>query len=201
MSTTITIASLYLFHKLYCGARKHGAVGAVQLIFLSALKTVPGGRGVIAAELDKTRQDLIKTLKPPKSKHKVYYELPEEGVSRQLIREEMLFQLDQEKTMRKKRGHGGMYVAVHEKYERLASESEQQRQKMTQIIDSNLSIKEEAYLYFSHTNTLYPMLFPGIRKFDLELISMVSSMLHAPEPAGYHLSTAPFAHYAVSIAL
>merc|ERR1719228_2785728 len=86
--------------------------------------------------------------------------------------------------MRKKRGHGGMYVAVHEKYERLASESEQQRQKMTQIIESNLSIKEEAYLYFSHTNTLYPMLFPGIRKFDLELISMVSSMLHAPEPAG-----------------
>ena len=80
-----------------------------------------------------------------------------------------------------------MYVAVHEKYDKFAAESEEERQRITAVIDSTLSVKEEAYLYFSHTNTLYPMLFPGIRKFDLEIISMVSSMLYAPEPAGWSI--------------
>jgi len=183
-STALVISALFLWSKWYPTVRRFGVLGAFQLLFLSTLKRVPGGSNLIDAELEKSRQGMKEALKPPRSRHKVYHQLPEEGVSRQILREEMLFQLSEEKSMRKKRGHGGMYVMVHEKYDKFASDSEQKRREMAEVMDSYFDVKEEAYLYFSHTNTLYFNLFPGIRKFDLELISMASNMLHAPEPAG-----------------
>ena len=197
LSTAFTIFVLYAISKMYPIVRRYGLVGALQLLFLSTLKRVPGGKGLIDSELQKARDDLKRELKAPKSKHAVYHKLPEEGVSRQLIREEMLFQLDQEKTMRNKRGHGGMYVMVHEKYNKFVSESGAERERMSKIMDSNFSVKEEAYLYFSHTNMLYPDLFPGIHKFELEIISMTASMLHAPEPAGLSLMNLPFSNHVI----
>ncbi len=47
-----------------------------------------------------------------------------------------------------------------------------------------LSIADEAYLIFSHTNILYPFLFPATRKFEVEIVSMVAKMLYAKTVAG-----------------
>lgn len=49
---------------------------------------------------------------------------------------------------------------------------------------NDMSMKDEAYLYFSHTNVLYPFLFPATRKFETEIISMMANMLRAKESAG-----------------
>ena len=92
-----------------------------------------------------------------------------------------------EKKIRTKRGHGGIYVKVAQKYDKyIGSESkdtEETKTDIIQIIDKFFTMKEEAYLYFGHSNCLYPFLFPGTRKFDLELISMASKLLYAKEPA------------------
>ena len=89
--------------------------------------------------------------------------------------------------MRAQRGHGGIYVKVHEKYGKLVPQTEAQQKsgrRLRALMEEELSLKEEAYLYFSHSNTLYPFLFPGTRKFDSELIAITSNLLHAKEPAG-----------------
>jgi len=82
--------------------------------------------------------------------------------------------------VRRQRGHGGIYVSVAHKYDRFVEPSSALREAMA----SQLSLKEEAYLYFSHSNCLYPFLFPGTRKFDVELIAMTANLLHAHEAAG-----------------
>ena len=186
--TLFTLICLYSLNKTRRSVLKNGIIGTFQLFFLSMIKKMPGGGKLIAAEMDKTKQDLIKTLKPPSSKHKVYYDLPDKGVDRKLLRSELLYQLSQEKSIQNKRGHGGVYVRVQDKYDKYVphtkDDEESNYPKIINVINDNFTIKEEAYLYFSHTNTLYPFLFPGTRKFDLELISMASKMLYAKEPAG-----------------
>ena len=188
LCTLLTILTLYILQKIITNVLKHGIVGTIQLFFISTIKAIPGGKKIIDAELEKTKQDLKRELKPPSSKHKIYNDLPDKGVDRKLIREELLYQLSQEKKIRTKRGHGGIYVKVNKKYDKYigtASDDDvETKTDIIDIIDKNLTMKEEAYLYFSHTNCLYPFLFPGTRKFDLELISMAAKMLHAPEPAG-----------------
>lgn len=190
LCTLLTILTLYILQKILTNVLKHGFIGSIQLFFISTIKAIPGGKGIIDAELEKVKQDLRRELKPPSSKHKVYNDLPDKGVDRKLIREELLYQLSQEKKIRTQRGHGGIYVKVNKKYEKYLGKTsddkndEETKTDIIDIIDKNLNMKEEAYLYFSHTNCLYPFLFPGTRKFDLELISMAAKMLHAPEPAG-----------------
>ena len=160
---------------------KYGVSGTIQLFLITFIKNVPGGKKLIGKELEKTKKDLNKLLnsKFPKSKHGDFYELPQHGLSRQIIREELLHQLSQEKSVKNQRGHGGIYIKIHNKYNQYLNNP-----KMIEFIEQNLTIKEESYLYFSHTNALYPFLFPGTRKFDIELISMAADMLHAKEPAG-----------------
>ena len=182
LCTLLTALTLYLFQKTLTNLLKHGFMGTIQLFVISMIKAAPGGKKLIEAELEKTKDELRRELKPAPSKHKVYHDLPDEPVEREIIREELLYQLSQEKGIKNKRGHGGIYVKVNEKYDKYVDESSQKQ--MIEIIDKYFNMKEEAYLYFSHSNCLYPFLFPGTRKFDLELISMASKLLYAKEPAG-----------------
>ena len=176
-----TLSIIYATSKAIKSIYKHGISKSIELLIITILKTVPGGNKIIQKELEKTKSNLKKLIneKFPKSKHKNFYNLPENGISRETIREELLHQLAQEKSVANQRGHGGIYIKINDKYDKYLNNP-----KMTDFIDKNLTIKEEAYLYFSHTNCLYPFLFPGIRKFDIELISMAANMLNASEPAG-----------------
>jgi len=180
LCTVFTALMLQSSRKMIAILSKHGVLGTIQLVAILTIKKVPGGQKLIESELEKTRRDLQRELKPSPSKHAVHRQIPQKGVGRQLIREELLFQLSLEQKVRAQRGHGGIYVNVAAKYNKyLASRTEADSAWM-----SNLSVKEETYLLFSHSNTLYPFLFPGTRKFDTELIAMASDLLGAKEPAG-----------------
>ena len=96
-----------------------------------------------------------------------------------MIVEELSHQLSHENPVQNQRGHGGIYIKIHDKCARYLNNP-----PMIEFIDQHLTMKEEAYLYFSHTNALYPFLFPGTRKFDIELISIAADTLYAKEPAG-----------------
>eukprot|EP01083_Nonionella_stella_P144417 450866_1 len=171
--TLFTLLTLYLFQKV-----------ANNVLTTAKAKAIHGGGALNLAELEQSRKQLSSALPTHSSKHDVYHTLPDQGVDRKLIREELLHQLSQELAVIHKRGHGGIYVKVNDKYERYLGGSDEKQPDMIDIVAKNFTMKEEAYLYFSHSNTLYPFIFPGIRKFDVELISMVSEMLHAKEPAG-----------------
>ena len=146
LCTLMTLLTLYVFQKLLGNLLKHGLTGTVQLLFVSTIKRLPGGQGLIDAEMEKSKQDLARELKPPLSKHKEYRDLPEEPVDRRVIREELLFQLAQEKSVRNKRGHGGIYVKVNHKYDRYlpaqgSNEDEYEQPEIVNFIDKFLNMK------------------------------------------------------------
>ena len=104
------------------------------------------------------------------------------GVSREVIREELMHQLSLEKGITANKSHGGLYTASYDSKNRFLDKNS------NKFIDcesrDKLLIKEEAYLMFQHTNTLYPFLYPGTRKFDTEIISMVSKLLNSKVVVG-----------------
>ena len=94
--TLTTVAALYLIHRLGKRLSRQGLIAFFQLLFISAIKKVPGGQKIIDSELKKLRNDLKQALKPSSSKHPVHHHLPDRGVERQVIREELKFQLSLE---------------------------------------------------------------------------------------------------------
>ena len=77
--TLSTLLTLYLLQKIFNNVLKHGVAGTAQLFLISFIKKIPGGKTLIDAELEKTKKDLLKELKPPLTKHEVYLDLPDKG--------------------------------------------------------------------------------------------------------------------------
>eukprot|EP01083_Nonionella_stella_P119294 356501_1 len=180
LNVTHAVAALFIIYA-FTLISKYGFKNSMQLLLILILKKVPGGKQFISAEQEKAKRNLIKTLSA--SFHKSpnpYYTLPQQGVPRESIRKELLHQLSLEKAVRNGRGHGGIYTSVKQKYDKYLNNEND----IISMIDKHMSMKEEAYLYFSHTNKLYPFLFPGLRKFEVEVVSMISNMVHSKNAAG-----------------
>lgn len=47
----------------------------------------------------------------------------------------------------------------------------------------------DAWALFNCSNTLYPATFPGVRKFEAEVVSMVLGLVHGPEHGAVGLLT------------
>lgn len=131
-------------------------------IAISTLKAVPGGQGQIQKQtnnlLEKVEKDLQSSLKDlPK-----YLEIPKEGIEEKKILN-MLgdIQKREEDHWKKGRVTGCIYVGD---------------EKGSELIN-------RAFSMFTLSNPLHPDVFPSIRKFESEILSMSVNLLHGGRDA------------------
>ncbi|KAK5584896.1 hypothetical protein RB653_006514 [Dictyostelium firmibasis] len=126
-----------------------------KTIFRS-LKSLPGVSDVVKKERAKAKVELKKIFKTDVSN--AHYTLPLNGIKHKELIEEMreLAKVDESHWVDSKVS-GCVYLGERE----------------------HTKLLNEAYSLFSLSNPLHPSVFPSIRKFETETISMVSNMLNA----------------------
>ncbi|XP_078620372.1 sphingosine-1-phosphate lyase-like [Branchiostoma floridae x Branchiostoma japonicum] len=117
-----------------------------------------------------------KDKKPPR------VALPKKGLSYDVILEEMK-RLQKEKDADPHAGR--MFAYVYTLKEDDASKVQKEAVDMfmerTGLGDDHDRFVQEVYQSFLHTNALNPLLFPALRRFEIETVSMVASFLHGDD--------------------
>ncbi|KNC56399.1 pyridoxal-dependent decarboxylase [Thecamonas trahens ATCC 50062] len=143
---------------------RSAALGAV----LRSVRGMPGLAGVVAAEQAKTLKEIEAVVLGETSDAMqalpVYTSLPPSGLPLAEIESTMAVLTSEQKMYEGKKAFGGIY---HEAGGKVS--------KATMA----------AYQAFTYSNALYPMLFPGLRKFEAEVVAMSASMMcGGPEACG-----------------
>ncbi|CAG8502743.1 2538_t:CDS:10 [Acaulospora colombiana] len=125
---------------------------------LKVLTSAPGAKGKIQEKLDEVIKELEEKV-APKDSGPSYLLLPNVGFDDQKIMEELKRYQDYKKVnWEEGRISGTVYHGGHE---------------LTKLYS-------DAYAMFSVSNPLHPEVFPGVRKMEAEIVSMVLNMYNAP---------------------
>ncbi|OWY26086.1 aminotransferase class V-fold PLP-dependent enzyme [Sphingobacteriales bacterium UPWRP_1] len=121
-------------------------------------KSVPAIKKMIDKEYDKMLTGMEHSLKPYKHTTQSFARLPDEGIPRNLVLEQVRTLAEQEKS-RWKEGYvsGGIYHGD----------------------EAHIGFLNEVYALQSQSNPLHSDLFPSITKYEAEIISMTANMLGA----------------------
>ncbi|KAK9240793.1 pyridoxal phosphate-dependent transferase [Lipomyces kononenkoae] len=147
--------------------RARGIIGTVKDLykfcarnFFRFMMTLPGIKEKVNAELDKTLARMEEEMVPRGPGITRHLELPKQGWTDDLVVSE-LHELAQMKHSLWEAGRvsGGVYHGG----------------------EDMLKLQTEAYGMFSVANQLHPDIFPGVRKMEAEVVSMVLRMYNAPE--------------------
>lgn len=123
---------------------------------IGVLKQLPGAATMIEREKQQMLDEIEHhVLDPNLDLGQRYATLPEEGVSADELLKVMKENRGQEKTYSSGKAFGGIYTDVHAIHEIIA----------------------QAYALYADSNALYPNLFPALRKYEAEVVSMVAHML------------------------
>ncbi|RDA91966.1 hypothetical protein CP533_1365 [Ophiocordyceps camponoti-saundersi (nom. inval.)] len=153
--------------------RGRGVVGALAELYRDLQRTLygyflraPGVRGKVQRQVDETLAKLSTKLVPESQTR--YLALPKEGLAAEAVRAE----LDNLAALDHTRWEDG-YVsgAVYHGG------------------DDLIRLQTDAFSRFTVANPIHPDVFPGVRKMEAEVVSMVLNMFHAP-PGAAGVSTA-----------
>ncbi|KAJ5653082.1 Sphingosine-1-phosphate lyase [Penicillium lividum] len=152
--------------KTFYSLRGYGLFGSIRNVYLairlfcySVLLRTPGVRGKVDKEVNTALEDLQKKLVPTGPDVDRYLTLPKEGWSPEKVREE----LGKLAGMKRTRWEDGRVSgAVYHGGEDL------------------LKLQAEAFGQFGVANPIHPDIFPGVRKMEAEVVSMVLNMFNAP---------------------
>ncbi|RKP09837.1 sphinganine-1-phosphate aldolase BST1 [Thamnocephalis sphaerospora] len=131
--------------------------------FFNTMRRLPGVRAKIQAELDKTISNLQKEVAPQRPGETRYLELPRQGFTEEQVRAELA------------------------KYHGMAEVDWQDGKISGAIYHGGKQLSNlcsDAYRLFCVSNPLHPEVFPGVRKMEAEVVSMVLRMYNAPSTAG-----------------
>ena len=153
---------LFLFRytrKTFYSLRGYGLFGSIRNVYLafrlfcySVLLRTPGVRGKVDKEVKTALEDLQKKLVPTGPDVDRYLTLPKEGWSPEKVREELGKLADMKHTRWE---DGRVSGAVYHGGEDL------------------LKLQTEAFGQFGVANPIHPDVFPGVRKMEAEVVSMV----------------------------
>ncbi|KAJ3072768.1 hypothetical protein HK102_006164, partial [Quaeritorhiza haematococci] len=134
----------------------------VKIFFKYARASIPGMNAVVQKEVDKHIKAVQDKLAPSIPGEKKNLTLPENGLSTDQVRSELV--------RLQKMGHvdwrgGKVSGAIYHGQDDLTS------------------LLTEAYGMFALTNPLHPEIFPGVRKMESEVVAMTLSMYNAPDGA------------------
>ncbi|KAJ5917015.1 Sphingosine-1-phosphate lyase [Penicillium tannophilum] len=160
---------LFLFRytrKAFYSLRGYGLFGSIRNVYLairlfcySVLLRTPGVRGKVDKEVKTALEDLQKKLVPTGPDVDRYLTLPKEGWSPEKVREE----LGKLAGMKHTRWEDGRVSgAVYHGGEDL------------------LKLQTEAFGQFGVANPIHPDVFPGVRKMEAEVVSMVLNLFNGP---------------------
>ncbi|XWW93489.1 hypothetical protein V2A60_001422 [Cordyceps javanica] len=153
--------------RLYWKLKGRGVVGAVLELYRDIRRVLygwflqaPGVRTQVRAKVKESLDKMAAKLVPPAQTR--YLTLPKEGMPEETIRAE----LDALANMDHTRWEDG-YVsgAVYHGEAEL------------------IKLQTDAYGLFTVSNPIHPDVFPGVRKMEAEVVSMVLNMFHAPQGA------------------
>ncbi|KAJ5643253.1 Sphingosine-1-phosphate lyase [Penicillium longicatenatum] len=160
---------LFLFRytrKTFYSLRGYGLFGSIRNVYLairlfcySVLLRTPGVRGKVDKEVKTALDDLQKKLVPTGPDTDRYLTLPKEGWSPEKVREELKKLADMKHTRWE---DGRVSGAVYHGGEDL------------------LKLQTEAFGQFGVANPIHPDVFPGVRKMEAEVVSMVLNMFNGP---------------------
>ena len=169
---TFTFWAQYIFlkkfYRLLIDLANLGLRGSIMALIggmIKQLKKLPGLSGVVEAETKQTLKQIEEhVLGHAPDCGKVFLTLPENGLSKSQAVAEIKKARGVQKDFDSGVAPGGIYH--HEKEE------------LTEL-------QHEAMAIFSCSNALYPGVFPGIRKFESEIISMVLNMMNGDTSKGH----------------
>ncbi|CAG9980550.1 unnamed protein product [Clonostachys byssicola] len=159
--------ALRWIRKGYWKLKGRGIIGAIlelyyntQRIAYGIFLRAPGVRGKVQKQVKESLDKLAdKLVKVDTTRHLV---LPKEGIPQDVIRVELQSMADMDHT-RWEDGYvsGAVYHGE----------------------DELLKLQTEAYGKFTVANPIHPDVFPGVRKMEAEVVSMVLNLFHAPPGA------------------
>ncbi|KAK7227255.1 hypothetical protein V2G26_015258 [Clonostachys chloroleuca] len=159
--------ALRWIRKGYWKLKGRGIIGAIlelyyntQRIAYGIFLRAPGVRGKVQKQVKESLDKLAdKLVKVDTTRHLV---LPKEGIPQDVIRVELQAMADMDHT-RWEDGYvsGAVYHGE----------------------DELLKLQTEAYGKFTVANPIHPDVFPGVRKMEAEVVSMVLNLFHAPPGA------------------
>ncbi|KAJ6096594.1 Sphingosine-1-phosphate lyase [Penicillium sp. IBT 16267x] len=160
---------LFLFRyarKTFYSLRGYGLFGSIRNVYIairlfcySVLLRTPGVRGKVDKEVNTALEDLQKKLVPTGPDVDRYLTLPKEGWSPEKVREELGKLADMKHTRWE---DGRVSGAVYHGGEDL------------------LKLQTEAFGQFGVANPIHPDVFPGVRKMEAEVVSMVLNLFNGP---------------------
>jgi sphinganine-1-phosphate aldolase len=130
---------------------------------VKTVRRLPMVRNKIQSQLDKAIKEIQQEVAPQRPGETRYLELPKCGFTEEQVRAELQKYHNMGEVDWK---NGRVSGAIYHGGERL----------------SNLC--SDAYRLFCISNPLHPEVFPGVRKMEAEVVSMVLRMYNAPEDAG-----------------
>lgn len=164
------VVFVFFIHKYLCQfftfVRGHGVIKSGKILIhrvnksvFSILLSIPAIKKKINSELLKTIEKIEEDLMRNDESLMQFSTLPEEGLSNATIIEE----LDKlQKLKHSDWNNGRVSGAVYHGGDEL------------------LSLQSEAYRKYSISNQLHPDVFPGVRKMESEIVSMVLNLFNAP---------------------
>ncbi|RHZ88506.1 hypothetical protein Glove_22g74 [Diversispora epigaea] len=126
---------------------------------IEVVRSTPSGKAKIQGDLDKVIKGIEEKFAPKEEGIPRYINLPDIGFDNQKLREELKrYEGNQDANWENGRVSGTVYHGGRE----------------------HSKIISEAYAMFSNTNPLHPAVFPGVRKMEAEIVSMVLKLYNAP---------------------
>jgi sphinganine-1-phosphate aldolase len=143
------------------GVYDRGLKNSIESAAIGVLRAVPGGASVIEAEQQKVVAKIEEFVlaNNDEEEHLKNRLLPENGVDRDELFERMQGWRDKEHDYRGGRAFGGVYSDDHEHEKFLA----------------------RIYELYQDSNALYPGVFPGLRKFEAEVVRMCVDIFQGGE--------------------
>ncbi|KAJ1918307.1 Dihydrosphingosine phosphate lyase [Mycoemilia scoparia] len=143
-----------------------GVVGTVKYIFRGAsgflvrqMRFMPGTGGIIDKEVQKTIKSIEESMKVPIPNDVPHNTIPDQGVSDQVILEQM-------------------------ERRRNAGEVDWEDGMISGVVyhggKDMVELTNKAYAMFNVSNPLHPEVFPGLRKMEAEIVQMVLDLYNGP---------------------
>jgi len=143
------VAVYYVFSSL----RKYGIKDTLFAYILKKSQQLPGTRGIIKGEQKKAISKVVEMVKKTKENDENrFLTIPASGVDSDKIKGYLEEEIANQKSFKSGKAMAGIYGA-------------------------KIPIATEAYCMFERTNATYPLVFPGVRKFENDIIRMTINML------------------------
>mmetsp|Transcript_16675 Transcript_16675/g.49880 ORF Transcript_16675/g.49880 Transcript_16675/m.49880 type:complete len:527 (-) Transcript_16675:69-1649(-) len=124
---------------------------------LAAVKATPGGQALIKKEQAHMLDEMENAMKVP-DQHKLY-SLPEKGLDRDEVMSLLKEWRGREEKFNAGKAFGGIYCDDEEHHKFL----------------------DQVYVLYSDSNALFPAIFPGLRKFEAEVVRFACTLLSGDE--------------------